>query len=337
MTIATVAQPDSPTPAEKSWRDVYRVHPCADVFPMMNDTEIDALAADINAHGLQQCVVLWQDPKAPTKKPAYFVLDGRNRLDALARLGIEIPSPDDPREMVDLPGGQLVCVFEIANDRNHWQSPQVVDPAEFVIGANIRRRHLTKEQQAELIVKTIAAGDPNDRATVARSFSPRSGKKGGSTKDRVLAKAVSEAQKHGISKRTVQNARAKLQGKQPAPRKKIGVSATPPKSDAVPLGASRSASVSAPSADVINDMTARLNAMLPASMQPAAQAKTPAYEEPLSAPKPKVGVVTFKRKLRPIIDGLKAEGRKNMATMSPGTVAHLTFQLEQLVERLDVS
>jgi hypothetical protein len=119
-----------------------------------------------------------------------------------------------------------------------------------------------------LIVKTIAAGDPNDRAIVARSFSPRRGKKGGSTKDPVLAKAVTEAQKHGISKRTVQNARAKLQGKQPAPRKKIGVSATMPKSEAVPLGVSRAASVSAPSADVVADMTARLNGMLPASLRP---------------------------------------------------------------------
>jgi hypothetical protein len=87
---------------------------------------------------------------------------------------------------------------------------------------NIRRRHLTKEQQAELIVKAIDAAKPKapiDRATSARSFNPTPKKKGGSTKDPVLDKAVTEAKKHGISKRTVQNARAKLQGKTPAPKK----------------------------------------------------------------------------------------------------------------------
>ena len=117
--------------------------------------------------------------------------------------------------MLNLPSGQFACVFEIANDRSHWQAPRVQDPAEFVIGANIRRRHLTKEAQAELIVQTIAAGKI-DCAAVARSFNPTSGKKGGSTKDPVLEQAVTEAKKHGISKRTVQVARAKLQGKSTA-------------------------------------------------------------------------------------------------------------------------
>lgn len=50
--------------------------------------------------------------------------------------------------------------------------------------------------------------------------------------------------------------------------------------------------------------------------------------------KNKIDLVALKKELRPIIDGLKAEGRKNMATMSPPTVAHLTFQLEQLIEKL---
>ena len=35
----------------------------------------------------------------------------------------------------------------------------------------------------------------------------------------------------------------------------------------------------------------------------------------------------------PILKGLKAEGEKNMATMSPGTVARLTFLLEELLQK----
>ena len=50
--------------------------------------------------------------------------------------------------------------------------------------------------------------------------------------------------------------------------------------------------------------------------------------------KQKIDLVTLKHELGPIIEKLKAEGRKNMATMSPGTVAYLAFQMEQLIDKL---
>jgi hypothetical protein len=34
------------------WRDDYKVHPAADVFPMMSDEELDTLGKDIEANGL---------------------------------------------------------------------------------------------------------------------------------------------------------------------------------------------------------------------------------------------------------------------------------------------
>jgi hypothetical protein len=40
----------------------------------------------------------------------------------------------------------------------------------------------------------------------------------------------------------------------------------------------------------------------------------------------------LKTKLTPLIEGLKAEGKKNMATMSPGTVAHLAGSLQRLLD-----
>ena len=50
--------------------------------------------------------------------------------------------------------------------------------------------------------------------------------------------------------------------------------------------------------------------------------------------KAKIDLITFKHELGPILEGLKAEGRKNMATMSPGTVARLAWQLECLIDKL---
>ena len=82
----------TPTPAT-SWRDLYPVHPCADVFPMMSDAELEALAQDIKAHGLQQPVVLWRDPTVPrsgdvlrprrTQSPGST--DASRRRDSIAR------------------------------------------------------------------------------------------------------------------------------------------------------------------------------------------------------------------------------------------------------------
>jgi hypothetical protein len=33
------------------WRSLYPVHPCADVFPMMSDADLDALGHDILIRG----------------------------------------------------------------------------------------------------------------------------------------------------------------------------------------------------------------------------------------------------------------------------------------------
>ncbi|MFL5253142.1 MAG: hypothetical protein ACJ8AI_09645, partial [Rhodopila sp.] len=41
------------------WRDKIKVHPAADLFPMMSDAELDALANDIAEHGMHQGIVLW--------------------------------------------------------------------------------------------------------------------------------------------------------------------------------------------------------------------------------------------------------------------------------------
>src|SRR5262249_55700458 len=84
-----------------------------------------------------------------------------------------------------------------------------IDPCAFIISKNIHRRHLTKAQQADLIVAAMKAND--DFARVARSFSA-SGKRGGSTKDAFKQSAVKEGAKHSISTRTMERAIAKDRG-----------------------------------------------------------------------------------------------------------------------------
>lgn len=170
---------------KKSWRDVYKVHPAADVFPMLPEDELRKLGEDIQNNGLKEHVVFWSDTKDDDRE---YLLDGRNRLAAMELVGLSTPPF----------WKDLLYGYE-------------ADPYIYVISKNIRRRHLTKEQQAELIVKVMKAG--TDFAKLARSVKRDSnGKVQGSTKDPVKEKVVEEAKKHGISKRTMERAIANDRG-----------------------------------------------------------------------------------------------------------------------------
>ena len=119
------------TPASKSWRDTFPIHPACELFPPISADELRTLGEDIRAKGLQNRIALWAaDPNS--KK---FLLDGRNRLDAMELVGLDPCSCSQ----VTLYGNQGV------------------DPHTYVISANIHRRHLTGEQKRELIAKLLKA------------------------------------------------------------------------------------------------------------------------------------------------------------------------------------
>ena len=167
LTTTTTTGPDAPGPDDRAtgsppWRTLYPVHPCAEVFPLLSEAKLAALADDIFANGLQSRIVLWRDPVTGV----YYVLDGRNRLDALARLGVPIPPPSEcltvPPASVHFDVFMPQPLFSVTDEED--------DLAAFVISANIRRRHLTKEEQAALILKAIAAEQRNDSAIMAESI-----------------------------------------------------------------------------------------------------------------------------------------------------------------------
>jgi hypothetical protein len=170
------------------WRDKYKVHPAADVFPMMSDDELAKLGEDIKANGLLEPVTFSYPPSGATLVEAIGeLLDGRNRLEAMERAGIEIH----------------LCGMSTTLARE-------VDPVAFIIGKNIHRRHLSKQQQADLIVAAHKASRQDGEV-------PKRHVKGkaGSSKDESKAAIVASAAEHGISKRTVERAIAKSEGKTP--------------------------------------------------------------------------------------------------------------------------
>lgn len=99
----------------------YETHPAANIFPLLDGPELDALAEDIRAHGQRNPVIV-----IGTK-----VLDGRNRLLACARLGIEA----------------------------RFKQYEGNDPVAFVLSENLHRRHLNESQRAMVAAKLATLRD----------------------------------------------------------------------------------------------------------------------------------------------------------------------------------
>ena len=133
--------PTSTAIPRRSWRDVLSVHPAAELFPQMSADELRELGEDIKKHGGLPAVplVLWEAEKGAPP----FLLDGRNRLDAMEAVGL--PVLDTQGEWFNW---NLAC--RCTQIRGN-------DPYAYVISANIHRRHLAVEQKRELIAKLIKA------------------------------------------------------------------------------------------------------------------------------------------------------------------------------------
>ena len=116
-----------------SWRDHLPVHPAADLFPLMSESELRELGEDIKKNGLLEQPMFYRDPEL-----GIFVLDGRNRLDACELIG---------RETVYASGEPVGTIRD---------GSKSFDPFAFVVSKNIRRRHLTAEQRQELLITLIA-------------------------------------------------------------------------------------------------------------------------------------------------------------------------------------
>ena len=140
-----------------SWRGHLKVHPAAELFPLMSEPELRELGEDIKANGLRLSIVLYKGK----------LLDGRNRLDAMESVGIKFGFHRDAytKEFYYVHACDDSDVFDSgAGLINHFDG----DPYDFVLSANLHRRHLTSEQKRELIAKVLKAKPETSNAAVAK-------------------------------------------------------------------------------------------------------------------------------------------------------------------------
>ena len=129
-----------------SWRDVLPIHPAAERFPPITGDELVTLGEDIKTVGLRVPIVLCKGDGYES----LALLDGRSRLDAMERVGIEI-----------VKDGKL----------DYYAFPYKVyegDPYAFVVSVNLHRRHLTAEQKRELIAVLLKAQPSKSNREIAR-------------------------------------------------------------------------------------------------------------------------------------------------------------------------
>ncbi|MGH7175225.1 MAG: ParB/RepB/Spo0J family partition protein [Minisyncoccia bacterium] len=123
----------------------YEFHPLANLFPLMRGHQYSELVHDIRVNGLLEPVILLGGQ----------ILDGRNRYRACREAAVE-------------------CKFKEFDGK---------DPMEFVVSANLRRRHLSTSERASFAAKLSnfkvgsnqhSEGLPIGRAADLFNVSPRS-------------------------------------------------------------------------------------------------------------------------------------------------------------------
>jgi hypothetical protein len=146
-----------------NWRDHLDVHPAADLFPLMSESELKELAEDIRKTGLQAPILLHR-----SNTRTVSVADGRNRLDALADLGWLGPQREtdeydpDPLSIIipyDAFVGSMVGGTIASSKQFEFTDSFVLDDhvLPMIVSLNLHRRHLTPEQKRDLIAKVLKA------------------------------------------------------------------------------------------------------------------------------------------------------------------------------------
>ena len=145
----------------------YRINAIADALPMVSDVELQELADDITANGQIESIKLWNDE----------IIDGRNRYAACKLAGVE------PR----------------------FETIEVDDPVSYVTSANVRRRHLTKQQIGLFIA--FATEVMSREESTAKANGVKYGKSSDASNDATVKSDAERAADAGISRSTLTRAR----------------------------------------------------------------------------------------------------------------------------------
>jgi hypothetical protein len=149
---------------QTNWRKHLPVHPAAELFPMMPESELRELGEDIKKNGLLSPIAIYDGR----------LVDGRNRLDAIELVGMKFEferarRPGGGSEIIQISSDDFIVqamhsVLQLCGNI----SEDTCDPYDFAISANLQRRHLGQEQKRELIAKLLKAKPEQSNRQIAK-------------------------------------------------------------------------------------------------------------------------------------------------------------------------
>lgn len=153
----------------------YETHPAADVFPLLEGTEFEALCADIKAYGLREPITrVWIEHEAGNGVRKELILDGRNRLRACLAASVqprfEDYEQDDHFEFVWSankerrhlePGMAAVLWLELMKAKDEWRKAQA-KALESKRAALRGNQNAAKKNNGDNVVTTVSARPKND-------------------------------------------------------------------------------------------------------------------------------------------------------------------------------
>ena len=152
----------APNPAGLSWRDRVEVHPAADRYPMMSGDEFEQFIKDIAKNGQREGIVLWTPEQPETTLPQkVYVLDGRNRLDAIERAFAHDPAAYGDKIV------KALCWDPSRGGTAHLLYGDT-DPFKASESLNLHRRHLTSKKKRELIASLVRENPERSDREIAR-------------------------------------------------------------------------------------------------------------------------------------------------------------------------
>jgi hypothetical protein len=153
--MSNIASPSEP--ALFDWRKYLRAHPAAELFPLMKDTDpagFENLVSDIRENGLCEPIALFG-----ACDDEHCLIDGRNRLDALASLGLL----DFDGERLKWKDRRLCDCWDLVK-----HTGRSLDPYALVLSFNVHRRHLNAEQKRDVIAKVLKAKPEASNLSIAK-------------------------------------------------------------------------------------------------------------------------------------------------------------------------
>lgn len=186
------------TPADATHKFKIEIHPAAAIFPMLSDDELTEIAKSITLHGLREKIRAI--PVVGSDSTDWIVVDGRNRLEALRRMGVSDEQIVN-EYMTPINLGSLNASVE-----------------QYIIMANIERRNLTAPQRKDLAGKLAIMLEERQKDLPKAEQTD------------TLQEAADKA---GVSRRTAATAKteqkqaAKGIAKKPTPKKKTSQLPTP--------------------------------------------------------------------------------------------------------------